>query len=208
MTMRSGLFVVLLALVATPAFAQGLTAAGVKVGVNFARLNSDDELVDQLDTRTGLIAGGFVELGINDMFSIQPEVLYSQKGGKGGVTEVGLAYDATLKLDYVEIPILAKFNFGTTGGVRPFVFTGPVPAFNIRARFKQELAGTELEEDIDEDVKGGDFGWVFGGGVRVRGFSVDARYTFGFVAINEDETEEDVKNQVFSILVGFGWGRR
>jgi hypothetical protein len=206
MTLRSGLVLVLL-LIPMPGFAQGLTSFGAKIGVNFARLNSDQDIVDQLDTKTGLVAGGFVELGITDMFSIQPEVLYSQKGGKGGVTDITGAFDATAMLDYIEIPILAKFNFGPSGGVRPFVFTGPVPAFNTRARFKTEVGGTEVTTDIDEDVKGGDFGWVFGGGFKFRGFSVDARYNWGLVNIDEDENEDSIKNQVFSILVGFGWGR-
>lgn len=139
------------------------------------------------------------------MCSVQPEVLYSQKGGSGTVVEGLETFDATVELAYVEIPILAKFNFGTAG-VRPFVFTGPVPAFNIDATLTAEAGGEEIEEDLDDDVKGSDFGWVFGGGVNVGALSIDARYTLGLSSVTEDD-ETEVKNGVFSILVGFGWSR-
>jgi hypothetical protein len=212
MLSRTGVRVLLSALVvavaATPGFAQGLESAGAKAGVNFARIDANDPAFDDLGTKIGLVAGAFVEFGVNDVFSVQPEVLYSQKGAKGTVM-FDEAVDVTITTDYVEIPILMKFTLGG-GRVRPFVFTGPVPAMNIGAKVKLEALGEALEEDLSEDVKTADFGWVFGGGFEAGGFSVDARYTLGLTNFNEptfDDADDDIKNHAFSVLVGFGWSR-
>jgi outer membrane protein with beta-barrel domain len=215
MKMRAGLvLVMILGFFASPSFAQRI-AFGPKIGVNVTTIDTNEPDIEQLDdAKAGLAVGGFVDIGITNRFSIQPEVLYSQRGGKGRITEEGETFDATLTLDYVEIPILAKFNFAATGRVRPFVFTGPVPAFNTRAKVKGEavVEGTDVdvEEDIDEEVKGGDFGWVLGGGVEIRGFTIDVRYNWGLVDINEDpaDIEGQVKNRAFSVLFGYRWGRR
>jgi hypothetical protein len=212
MLTRTGVRVLLSALVvavaATPGFTQGLESAGVKAGVNFARIDASDPAFDDLGTKIGLAVGAFVELGVNDVFSVQPEVLFSQKGAKGTLM-FDEAVDVTFTADYVEIPILMKFTFGS-GRVRPFVFTGPVPALNTGAKVRFEALGEAQEEDLSEDVKTADFGWAFGGGFKAGGFSVDARYTLGLTNFNEptfDDADDDIKNHAFSVLAGFGWSR-
>src|SRR5687767_3367523 len=83
-------------------FAQGLTG-GVKLGLNVASLDIEDEDDVEFKSKTGIIAGAFVGVRVNDMFSIQPEFLFSQKGAslEGGGEE------GTIKLDFFEIPVLA-----------------------------------------------------------------------------------------------------
>jgi hypothetical protein len=130
-------------------------------------------------------------------FLIQPEVLYTQKGAKydeGGA-------EATVKLDYVEVPVLFKGRFGS-GGVKPSVFAGPAVGFKVSA--KTEFDGEE--EDI-EDVKGTDFGIVFGAGLDLAAgpgsFIIDARYTLGLTTLDDSPDPGDVKNGVWSFSVGY-----
>ena len=60
--------------------------------------------------------------------------------------------------------------------VEPFLFTGPVPAINVGSRIKFDFNGEEDEEDLDSGpVADADFGWAFGGGVQMGGFSLDGR---------------------------------
>src|SRR4026209_2119924 len=49
---------------------------GVMAGVNYATVEQDPEPTDiELDHRLGLLAGGFLDVRVNDVFSIEPEVL-------------------------------------------------------------------------------------------------------------------------------------
>jgi len=53
---------------------------GINAGVNFSQFQ-DAKNFDS-DSRTGLLAGAFVGVKFSDRFAIQPEILYSQQGGR------------------------------------------------------------------------------------------------------------------------------
>ena len=54
---------------------------GVMAGVNYATVHQDPEFGDiEFEHKLGLLAGAFLDVALNDVFSIEPEVLYSQKG--------------------------------------------------------------------------------------------------------------------------------
>ena len=182
-------------LVASPVSAQEISGGG-KVGFIVSNLSSAEDF--DPTTKSGFAAGGFVSIGINDLFSIQPEVLFVQKGAK--LTEDG--DEATLKLNYVEVPILVVFTIQTSGNVTPFVYAGP--SFGMNTSAQVEFEGEE--EDVGDEVKGSDVSIVFGGGVKVGGFMVEARYAAGVSAINEGETDENIRTRAFMVLAGFSFG--
>jgi hypothetical protein len=79
-----------------------------------------------------------VEIGIGDMFALQPEIMYGSHGGiqKGGGTgtALGLTSTTTFKFDYtvntLEIPLLAKLRLGSD--VLKFnVVAGPSVGFGL-----------------------------------------------------------------------------
>src|SRR5687767_7439284 len=95
---------------------------GIKAGVNFANINVEGEGVDvSFDNRTGLVGGVFVVWPLSGAFGVQTEALYSQKGAK--IDEDGGT--GTLKLDFLEIPVLARFSSPASGGASFHVFAGP-----------------------------------------------------------------------------------
>jgi hypothetical protein len=179
-------------LVASPIAAQEISGGG-KVGLSVANLSSDVDGVDT-DTQSGLAAGGHVTIAINDLLSIQPEVMFVQKGSTFG--ENG----PSISLDYVEFPILAVFTWQTSGNVTPFVYAGPSFGANMSATV--EMDGEV--EDLDDEVKDSDVSIVFGGGVDISGFIVDARYEAGVSTIAE--AGDDTKTSAFLILAGFCFG--
>lgn len=190
----------LVALGAAPTFAQGNFSAGVKGGVNFAKVSFDpDEDSACCDMRTGFIGGLFVVAPINESIAIQPEFLYSMQGAKLDFD----GFEEELQIDYFQIPILVRADFGATN-VRPFVLFGPTIGFNVKAK---EVFGDD-EDDIKEDVKNVDIGFAIGAGVQFGAGSVEARYTHGLTNASEDSEEEgfEAKHRVFSILVGFRFG--
>jgi len=188
---------------------------GVKGGVNIADLGGSD--VGDTKTKSGLIAGAFAEFMIGDMFAVQPEVLYSQKGTKAA--EAGV--DAKLKLDYIEIPVLLKVNIPIEGSkVHPNVYAGPALAIKSSCKLSGSDGSVSIDLDCDDPlivdaigeefpIKSTDFGLVFGGGISfdVGGadVGVDVRYNLGLTKILDVDPSTDTKNKVISIMgtVGF-----
>jgi hypothetical protein len=134
----AAILLAIVALAASPTYAQ--VTGGFKIGVNWADLDEgDDEADDEdnLDKRTGLAIGGFVDVPVAPGFSFQPEFLYSQKGAK---FEDFDGEDVTIKYDVIQIPLLAKFNFGASDApVQGFVVAGPGLAFRIKAEIDYDV---------------------------------------------------------------------
>lgn len=164
-------------------------SAGIKGGINSATLSSDTE--DDLDQLIGGVGGVFIGRDINKNFGLQLEGLYSMRGAKaeGGA--------AKIKLNYIDVPVLARFGATSASGIKAFAFTGPQASFNIKA--EAEAFGETV--DLEDDVEKFDLGWTVGAGVEVNRFTLDARYTLGLMNIAKDETE-DTKNRTFTVMVG------
>ena len=194
---------------------------GAKAGLNIANINSDDNSdfgnaggLDDPSSRVGFHAGITGDVKIADSFGIGAELLYSQQGTQDEGTFAGVDYENEFKLDYINIPILAKLylgeNFNLYGGVQP--------GFVVNAKQVSTVEGNETEYDLKDDdgdenqfalVKDTDFSIPFGIGYRTEGgLSLDARYNLGTTAVfeNQDDDSDTVgKNRVFQVGVGFNF---
>src|SRR4051812_12765296 len=132
MKLRTGaILAVGLALVASPGYAQNVTG-GAKVGVNFSKVNQTDSA--DLDNKTGLTVGGFIDAAVTPQFSVQPEFLYIMGGG----TDKSDSPDVKLNIDAIQIPVLAKLKFASKSQAHPFVLAGPAFGFVTRAKATQD----------------------------------------------------------------------
>lgn len=113
-----------------PAAAQGLGLGG---GLNLSRLVGENQTIVRSEQRTGLNLGGTFSFSLTRALALQPEVYYTQKGQEqefaSGTGPSGLA---TLSLDYVEVPVLAKITLPGTRSIRPHIAAGPAFAWNVR----------------------------------------------------------------------------
>jgi opacity protein-like surface antigen len=205
MKVRTGALLAMgLALIASPGYAQGVTA-GAKVGVNFANVSvdapddSEFNFEDQIENKTGLVVGGFVEAPITPQFSVQPEVLFSMKGFKIKDTDP----DIKTEVNVVEIPILAKFKFATMSSAKPYIVAGPGFGFVASAKQKEEgFDDVDLKElDVIEKF---DPSFITGGGVDINKFLVEVRYDWGLKDLDKD-SDSNLKSRTFSILVGYSF---
>lgn len=189
--------------------AQSNSLIGVKAGINSSTISfSDDDDLDPMSA-SGFVGGLFAQIGLGDMFAIQPEGLFSSKGFKADIDDEG----AQLRVNYIEIPVLLMARFGEAGGVRPNVFVGPVLSFESKCEleatgsvaFKSDCADVP-DEPIE--TKSTDFGATFGAGivVPVGGFSLvaDARYTLGLTDLTDDD--DSAKNRAWSFMGGLAVG--
>src|SRR5262245_26962478 len=104
----------------TPSTARAqVTAAGVKLGANFSKAIVDSDTEASLDSRSGFVAGAFVRFGMHG-FALQPEVVFSMKGGQQPAGSDQFA----LKLNYLEVPLLLRLAV-PVGHVAPFLVAGP-----------------------------------------------------------------------------------
>jgi hypothetical protein len=182
-------------------------SAGLKAGLNVATLYGDD--IEESDARIGLCLGGFTSLDLTKNFALQGEVLYTQKGAydEEYVPFPGGILETTIKVDYLELPLLAKLLFPTGGGLVPSVYLGPAVAFEMGSSFEFELGGIKVEGDLT-DVKDVDIGLVLGTGLGFGpgpiGFLLDFRYTAGLVSIDDTpgENQVDLKNSVATLSLG------
>jgi hypothetical protein len=179
---------------------------GVKAGANFASLTPEEDEDPDTSRRVGFVGGVWVRLAPSSRVSLQVEGLFSEKGVVFEPNEFGLDDELDIRVRYMEIPVLARVDFGAwSSGARAFVVGGAAPAVKLSARAKTRFNGEEQTRDIDDDIYSGDLGLVGGFGVEFGRALIEARYTHGIRHINTDDNgdEDRIKNRVFSVTVGF-----
>ena len=178
---------------AATAHAQDLSV-GVKAGINLTNVSIDDpgDITDPKN-RTGFVAGVFFIMPTNGLLAFQPEVLFSMQGAK----LTSGSESASLKLDYVQVPLLAR--------IKPPKFPlGVVVGPSLGFRTSSEIS-TRGEDDVDlkDDVESNDLGFVAGVVFDLAHVVLDGRYTWGLKNISKDADDGEVKNRVFSVTLGF-----
>src|SRR5690606_29520963 len=189
--------------------AQGIPLApkrptiGFMAGVNLASVSGDD--IGDVDNRTGVLAGLFVTFHLTNTFGIQPEALYSQRGASLGEGE---GFEATIKMDYIEIPVLLRFGIPVVGPIQPFFLAGPSFGFQSKCVIGAEGEGVSASVNCDQfdedpeaslDTKSFDLSGVLGAGLDFRlggtTLMVGARYQHGFTDVVKDAS---AKNNTWS----------
>jgi hypothetical protein len=178
---------------------------GVKGGLALAdvpnSLDNFDEPGASTSLRVGFAAGGFLTFRVGGGFSIQPEVLFTQKGVKLEVGDGALSGDVKYQADYLDVPILARVTFGQ--GVRGYLFAGPSFDIKLNAKMKVGIMGQAEEEDISDEVEDFEFAVAFGGGVELGPLLLEARWSEGLSNLNTAKDEPELKSRTILFLVGF-----
>jgi len=125
---------------------------------------------------------------------IQPEVNYSIRGVELNDGEK----EATIKLRYVDVPVLAKFAVCS----RFNLYGGPQVGFLTWA--KRDSSFTNEMIDLKNDFDKGDFGLVFGGEYNfTHHIFLGTRYYLGLHQIAEDWNNFEMRNRYISFRVGY-----
>jgi len=190
---------------------------GAKAGVNLATLTGDND--GDVNGLTSFHVGAVAEFKISDKFSFQPELMYSAQGAKEEYKEtytiLGTTYTddvtAKIKLDYINIPLMAKFYVAEGFSLE----AGPQVGFLLSAKSEfeftettddgttvSEISGSE-EEDIKDGISGFEYGLNFGVGYKMdSGLNFGARYNLGLGNVN-DMGDENVHNSVLQVSLGY-----
>ena len=196
----------------TPAHAQ----FGIRGGMNLTKFVGGD--AGENEASTGLNLGASIPILRIGPLSIVPEVYYSEKGSKqfDPMTSTTFEYG----LNYIEVPVLAKLSFPLAGALRGYVSGGPAYAWNIDCTISATESGTtnnlgecgEMFSSFDTAMEKADRGVVIGGGLdfTIRGLgalNLDARLVRGLARLKSGTTGSDIKNQAFTLMLGYYIGR-
>ena len=189
---------------------------GVKAGYNYSTFSGETSSLSTIEGLSGFYIGGLVELPISNVLSIQPELIFSRQGValrqelKGFGLNVSIN-NADIRLDYLNIPVMAKVNLGPLflqGGVQ-FGFLVGKP--EVGRYITNVRMGTLLDKDSYNSF---DFGVGAGLGFNFnRRFFAEARYTHSLTNVfdpNDDyfkasgigSNNNNFKNAVLSIGLG------
>ncbi|SEW35667.1 porin family protein [Chitinophaga arvensicola] len=162
---------------------------GVKGGLNISKLTNTDDS----KTLAGFNAGGLVNIGLNESWAIQPEVLYSTQGSKAKTFGAWglLPSEASLKLNYINVPVMVQYSIVPAF----YLEAGPQVGFLTAAHLKYG----SINKDVKDGMKSVDFGIGFGFGYKFdMGLGVSGRYNFGLTNVYDNDNQ-DSKNSVAQI---------
>ncbi|WP_445457784.1 porin family protein [Flavobacterium sp. HNIBRBA15423] len=178
---------------------------GFKGGVNFSNMYTED--VDDNNVLTSFNAGIYAKLPLTDAIAIQPELLYSRKGAELVYDNVFAEGTAKFKLNYIELPILLKFNLTDNFNIH----AGPYFAYLIDAQVTNETDdGTfDFEDNYDnDDFNKFDYGLSAGVGLDFESIGIGVRYNYGLQTVGKDRdfagttyTVPDGKNSNLSLYL-------
>ena len=188
--MKKVLFAALMMCSSVGAFAQhavGSFNLQPKIGVSIANLTD----MKDSDPRVGLVAGVEGEYQASDIFSVSAGVLYSMQGAKANI---GNLIDATNRLDYINVPIMA--NVYVVKGLA--VKLGVQPGFNVSNKLK--VNNLDAFDNPFAKAQSVDFSIPVGVSYEYSNFQLDARYNLGLTKVFENGKD---KNSVFQITLGY-----
>jgi hypothetical protein len=203
------LFVMLLAVAASPGLAQQMMSIGVKGGLTVSNVSAtlDGTNVDT-DNRTGYNVAGVLSMAVSPTFSVAVE---GQVVGKGfGVSDSTSGVTSGLDLLYLNFPILAVLTLPSKPDqvFAARLFAGPDIGFRMTCDIVpfEGQSGTGVCDP--QQAKSLDFGLKAGAGLKIGkgqgGFILDVAFDFGLTDINED-SNVSVKNRAFLVSVGYIW---
>ncbi|QIG89022.1 PorT family protein [Chryseobacterium sp. POL2] len=194
------LFVGLAVVVGSMSFAQQF---GIKAGANISSISKDG--FEDTKSKVGFNAGVFMNAPLSEQFSIQPEVMYSQMGSKVNFTD---NTSATLKLDYITVPVMFQFN----ATPQFYLEAGPEFGFLVSSKAKGEVNGSgETTVELDKDrFNSFNMGAGLGLGFNFnKNIGINARYVAGFTDINKNGNtsleNNDNKNRNNTFQVGLNY---
>ena len=167
--------------------------AGLKVGSNINKI-SGQSFKDEFTY--GYHAGAFLQVGLGNKWTIQPEILYNQVNTDTSnrfseLYKLSVNKISNIKLSYLSIPVLLNYNLGNNFAL----LAGP--QFGILLDQNRDL----LQNGKDAFSKG-DFSMLAGVQIKLSSLRIYGRYVIGLNNLNDIDNQDKWKSQ--SIQLGLG----
>lgn len=173
---------------------------GVGFGLNFANVSTTDGQ-NNASSRTSFNAGVSGEYYFSDRWGLKAKLIYDSKGWADGfiADEDFNTVTTDFKLNYVTLPIMANWHFGSNRNW--YLNFGPYVGFLINAE------DSELGLDLKDGFNSTDFGLAFGIGYK---FEIDDNIKLyieydgqsGFIDVFEENLGDAIRNGRSSFNIG------
>ncbi len=157
---------------------------GIRVGANYSTLSNTN-----LDSKTSLYIGGFLNIQLSNFYALQPELFYSNQGADSRFYE-----DESVNIDYISIGLTNKFY--VMNDARFHFLIGVSIDFNLEYSFIH-LANNGWDSDtffLDVAFYGG-LGYQFD-----FGLALEARYKHGTIGVFTDEFFDENNTRMNSLF--------
>jgi hypothetical protein len=183
--------------------AAGQTIA-VKAGLTSGNITESPNIPgDTLRRHMALMAGVSVTSPVAARLALQIEGLFTQKGNHLVNDEAGI--DSKLKIEYVEIPVLLRFDVASAPSASLRVHAGPT--FGFKLHRTESGFDVPLPEVDQINIKGADVGIAFGAEIEHKRLTAGARYTLGLSNMFDDDPVlygvDKLTNRVFAVYGGW-----
>ncbi len=170
----------------------------VSTNLNYGGSNSS--LADYKKSMKGIQAGASFQAGITPGFSLVTELYFMKKGGKLKANNPLSGNESTLRLNTLELPVLARFHLG-----KVYLNAGPSITYNLSGKRKIDEISTKLSfNNSAEGFKRFDAGIQMGGGLefpfKQKRIALDIRYNYGLTNIAR---RDEIHNRALMISVYF-----
>jgi opacity protein-like surface antigen len=205
---------------------------GVRVGPTVSIFSSSQPHTSEA---LGFTAGAVVEYGLSENFSVQTEPAFLQQGGqyirfsdgtRFGDDGILSIYTTSSKVaaNYIDLPLMAKYNFSSIGNFRPNVILGGAFGYRINANetytrtyhYNQTFFTANGREDVSSEFEKFQIGATAGLGGEVslgsKRLLIDFRYRYGitpakksFSYIDLNAVQDDLRTNSFYFTIGLGF---
>lgn len=174
------------------AVAQEKPEFGVKAGINFSDYTGRGyEDFSLTDGRTVFHLGLFVDYELSPIWSVQPELLYSEQGYV--IKSSTSLKELEIPLKYLQLPLMAELALPKGFSLH----AGPQLGYLLN---KDSLPG-KGENGVEFNYNAFDFSFAVGAEYRFQSFFVSARYNAG---VNRIVNSNDIQTHNRVIQVGIG----
>lgn len=170
----------------------------VSTNINYGGTNS--ALTDYKKSTNGIQAGISFQAGVTSGFSIVSELYYIRKGGKLKTNNPLTISESTLRLNTLELPVLARFHVG-----KFYMNAGPSIAYNMSGKREVNNQSTKLLfNNTNEAFKRFESGIQMGGGfefpIKQKRIALDIGYNYGLTNVSNNK---EIHNRALMISVHF-----
>jgi len=149
--------------------------------------------------RSAMSIGAFLVTPAARGIGLEPEVLFTLKGGKAAQDDLEVMF----RLTSLEVPVLLRIGPSVPQKTAFHVLVGPTFGFPLKARGKANAPGLILDEDVRDQVRDFELGLTVGAGVDVGRLRFDGRYTWGLTNLSTDTSgNPSTKSRMFTVLAG------
>jgi len=188
------------------------TGYGFRFGGNLSdyTVNVPDSIQVSPAKKLGWQAGVFYNISSGSLFSMQPEVNFSQRGIRfDGAEDITL----TRNFNYLEFNVVGKTTFGGEN-VKVYLNLGPGMAYLMSAQDRSDISGTTKVDLEVENIRRWDTSIHIGLGTAFRlGFEnalfIEGRYSLSISDLNDidadsqPEVYKPVNHRVLGLTIGY-----